>query len=82
MVVLALLDVLRIDDLTRIKGIGPAINKQLSALGITSYDQIVKLDGDAIDDLQDKLEHEQDIRKQDWIAQAKKLIAEFSTNIA
>jgi len=63
----------RKDDLTRINGIGAATSKQLYALNITSFDQISSLTDDQLNILQKEYFYEQDIRKQNWVAQAKRL---------
>ena len=62
------------DYLTKIKGIGPVINAQLLKLGYISYEQIAELDDERIKTLRGQLKHEQDIHKQDWMGQARKLI--------
>jgi len=62
------------DNLTKIKGIGPVINAQLLKLGYVSYEQIAELDDERIKTLRGQLKHEQDIHKQDWMGQARKLI--------
>ena len=62
------------DNLTKIKGIGPVINAQLLKLGYISYEQIAELDDERIKTLRGQLKHEQDIHKQDWMGQARKLI--------
>ena len=64
----------RKDDLTRINGIGPSISKQLYALNITSYDQISALTEEQLNILQKEHFHEQDIRRQNWVNQARRLI--------
>ena len=63
----------RKDDLTRINGIGTATSRQLYALNITSFDQIASLTDDQLTKLQKEYFYEQDIRKQNWVAQAKRL---------
>ena len=68
------------DDLKKIKGIGPAISKQLADLGYVSYEQIAELDNKTIATLQEKLKHEQDIHKQDWVGQAKKLVKQRNSS--
>ena len=64
----------RKDDLTRINGIGPSISKQLYALNITSFDQISALTEEQINILQREHFHELDIRRQNWVSQARRLI--------
>jgi len=50
------------------------INAQLLKLGYISYEQIAELDDERIKTLRGQLKHEQDIHKQDWMGQARKLI--------
>ncbi len=62
------------DDLTRIHGIGPKIERTLKSLGIISYRQIAQLTDDDIDRLGDHLGHFRDrIRRDNWMASAAEL---------
>ena len=65
------------DDLTRIEGVGPVLQKQLAGLGLVTYRQIAALSeadarrvGEALGVLSDR------IARQDWVAQAARLAAE------
>jgi len=63
----------RRDDLTRINGISPSMSKQLYALHITSFSQISSLSDEQINQLQDEHFFECDIRRQNWVSQARRL---------
>lgn len=56
------------DDLTRIKGIGPAYAQRLAAAGIATFTHLAEADPDA---LRAALDSRADV--EDWIAQAKEL---------
>ena len=61
------------DDLTRIKGIGPVIERKLNAIGVDSYSQIAswrKLDRDAFSE---KLSFKGRIERDNWVPQARVL---------
>lgn len=67
------------DDLKRIKGIGPKLEKLLNSLGITSYTQIAAWNDAEIDRIDARLGAFQGrIRRDDWPAQAR-LLAEGDT---
>ncbi len=61
------------DDLTRIRGIGPAIERKLHARGVTSFQQIADLSGDDLTALDDALDFRGRIERDEWVAQAQKL---------
>ena len=62
------------DDLKKIWGIGPHIEKVLNSLGIVSFKQIAVFTEQDIKRVEGKLEHFTDrIQRDAWIAQAKKL---------
>ena len=58
------------DDLKKISGVGPAIEKKLHALGITKYDQIVKFTKDEIAQVDEVLNFKGRIERDDWLKQA------------
>lgn len=59
------------DDLKRIKGVGPKLEKLLISLGITSYSQVAAWDDDEIDRVDAQLgTFAGRIRRDDWPAQA------------
>lgn len=65
-----------VDDLKKIKGIGPKLEKLLNSLGITSYAQIAAWDEAEIDRIDARLGSFQGrIRRDDWPAQARLLAA-------
>ena len=63
------------DDLSLISGIGPVYDKKLHELGITSFAQIAALDAARIADLEGKLGIGEKIAHENWVAQAKELMA-------
>jgi large subunit ribosomal protein L21 len=64
------------DDLKKIAGVGPVIEKKLHALGITRYEQVAAFTADDIANVDDALAFKGRIERDDWLAQAKKLAAE------
>lgn len=64
------------DDLTRIKGIGPKVQKLLRELGITTFAQIAAWDDAEVDRIDARLgSFSGRIRRDDWRAQAALLAA-------
>jgi len=64
------------DDLKRIKGVGPKLEKLLNSLGVTSYSQIAAWDDDEIERIDAQLGiFAGRIRRDDWPAQAGYLAA-------
>ena len=65
------------DDLTRIKVIGPFLENQLNQIGIFTYQQISEFDLDTIDEVTKAIGYFPGrIEKDDWVGQAKELLAE------
>ena len=62
------------DDLLVIKGIGPKINGILNSLGIYHYAQIAAWTPAQMDWVEEKLDFKGRIGREDWIAQARKLM--------
>nr|WP_281358274.1 polyhydroxyalkanoate depolymerase [Hongsoonwoonella zoysiae] len=62
-----------VDDLKRISGVGPKLEKMLNEAGIFHYWQIAQLTDAQIAVLDDKLEFRGRIARDNWIDQAKKL---------
>lgn len=61
-----------IDDLKKIKGIGPVIERKLNMLGIVSFRQISELNKEAIDQISQTLKFFPDrIERDRWVEQAK-----------
>ncbi len=63
----------RIDDLTKISGIGNVLEKMLHEQGIYSYEQIAKLTEEEVDRLDEFLKFHDRIRRERWREQARKL---------
>lgn len=63
------------DDLKKISGVGPALEKKLHDLGITSFKQIAEFTPEQIADVDDKLNFKGRIERDDWLGQAKTLMA-------
>lgn len=64
------------DDLTEIKGIGPAFQRKLNSLDIYTFRQIAELDGESVERLAELIEVFPDrIHRDNWIGQATKLFA-------
>ncbi len=66
----------RRDDLTRIKGVGAVIAAKLDALGIVSFAQLAALDAGDIERVDAVLSFKGRIEREDWIGQARRLLAE------
>lgn len=65
------------NDLTAIEGIGPFLEKKLNDAGVFTYADIATWDADRIAEITTKISFfEGRIEKDDWVGQAKKLIAE------
>ncbi len=65
------------DDLKRIKGVGPAIEKTLLSLGFTRIAQIAEMSDGDIDRVADELPgFKNRIHREDWIGQARQLLEE------
>jgi small subunit ribosomal protein S2 len=63
------------DDLKKITGVGPVLEKKLNALGITKLEQIANLSDDDIANIDGALNFKGRISRDDWIGQARKLMA-------
>lgn len=61
----------RIDDLTRIKGIGPQLDRKLKGIGILSFADIAALTPSDIAEIDGKLAFRGRIERDDWVGQAK-----------
>jgi len=60
------------DDLTKMRGIGKALSQQLNELGIISFEQIAKWSKEDVKEYALKLALKDRIRRDNWVAQAKK----------
>lgn len=61
------------DDLTQIKGVGPAIQEQLKSMDITTYKQIASFTQEDMDRVNEALSFPGRIEREDWVGQAKAL---------
>ncbi len=64
------------DDLKRISGVGPALEKKLHGFGITSFAQIAAWTPEDIADFDDKLSFKGRIERDNWLEQAAQFDAE------
>ncbi len=64
------------DDLTKISGVGEVLVGKLNALGIIKYEQIAAWSDDDIAKVDDALSFKGRIEREDWVAQATRLMAE------
>jgi small subunit ribosomal protein S2 len=63
------------DDLTRISGVGPVLAGKLAELGYTTLAQIAVLTPEQVAEIDEKLNFKGRIDREDWIGQAKAMIA-------
>ncbi|WP_417671646.1 50S ribosomal protein L21 [Roseibium sp.] len=61
------------DDLKKISGVGPVLEKKLNALGITTYEQIIGFSAEDITRVDDVLNFKGRIERDNWVEQAKEL---------
>lgn len=66
----------RVDDLKKISGIGPKLERKLNDEGIHKFDQIAALSTDDIKTLDDILSAKGRIEREGWLGQAKQLASE------
>lgn len=64
------------DDLKRLSGVGPALEKKLHENGVTTFAQIASWGADEIADMDDKLSFKGRIERDGWVDQAKAFEAE------
>lgn len=64
------------DDLKKISGVGPVLEKKLHALGITKFAQVAAFTKDEIAKVDEELNFKGRIERDDWLSQAKKLADE------
>jgi predicted flap endonuclease-1-like 5' DNA nuclease len=69
------LDVGAADDLKKISGVGPKLEQLLNKKGISTYGQIVAMSKTEIVDMSENLGFPGRIERDDWVGQAKALIA-------
>lgn len=63
------------DDLKKLSGIGPVLEKKLHEAGVTSFAQIAAWGRAEIEDFDEKLSFKGRIEREGWVDQAKKLAA-------
>ncbi len=61
------------DDLKKLSGVGPALEKKLVEAGITTFAQIAAWTEDDIADMDEKLSFKGRIQREGWVEQAKEL---------
>lgn len=64
------------DDLKKISGVGPVLEKKLHDFGVTQFEQVAAFSKEDIDRLDEALSFKGRIERDDWVGQAKKLAAE------
>ncbi len=64
------------DDLKKLSGVGPALEKKLHEQGVTSFAQIASWGPEEIADMDEKLSFKGRIERDGWVEQAKALAAE------
>jgi len=68
------------DDLRRIKGVGPKIEKLLNELGVFHFDQIASWTRGQIAHVDDQLKFKGRIERENWIEQARQLLREAAAD--
>ena len=61
------------DDLKQISGVGPALEKKLHGMGVTSFQQIADWKAADIKEVDEKLNFKGRIQREGWVKQAKSL---------
>ena len=61
------------DDLKKISGVGPTLERKLNAMGITQYDQIANLSEEDAAKVDEVLSLKGRFTRDDWAGQAKRL---------
>lgn len=64
-----------VDDVSLIGGVGPALQKKLEGVGITSLKQIAKLSAKKMADIDEELKLGGRTEREEWVEQAKELLA-------
>jgi branched-chain amino acid transport system ATP-binding protein len=67
------------DDLQLINGIGPAIERQLRAHGVTRFEQIANWSGADVERIDELLSFRGRVVRENWVGQAKKLAKAATT---
>ena len=63
------------DDLKKIDGVGPALERKLNALGVTRYDQIAAFSDEDLTKVDEALNYKGRVLRDDWVGQSKALAA-------
>ncbi|MBF9033592.1 50S ribosomal protein L21 [Rhodobacterales bacterium HKCCE2091] len=63
------------DDLKKLSGVGPALEKKLNAAGVTTFAQIAAWTEADIAEFDEKLSFKGRIEREGWVDQAKKIVA-------
>lgn len=63
-----------LDDLTRIKGIGPVLKEKLNILGVTTFQQIADFGDADIERINKELSFPGRIEREKWVEQARALL--------
>jgi len=64
------------DDLKKIAGIGPALERRLHRLGVTKIEQVANFTDEDIENVDTVLNFKGRIQRDDWVGQARALISE------
>jgi len=64
------------DDLKKIAGIGPALERRLHRLGVTKIEQVANFTDEDIENVDTVLNFKGRIQRDDWVGQARSLISE------
>ena len=64
------------DDLRRVRGIGPAMKRELAAYGVRTLAELAALDDARIDTLDQELKFPGRIRRERWVEQARELLGD------
>lgn len=64
------------DDLKKISGVGPVLEKKLHELGITKFEQVAAFTPEQITEVDDRLSFKGRIERDNWLEQAAKLAKE------
>ena len=71
-----------VDDLKKLKGVGPKLEKLLNGLGVYNFQQIADWQKKDIDWVNAKLSFSGRIERESWVSQAKTLAAGGTTEFA
>jgi small subunit ribosomal protein S2 len=63
------------DDLKKITGVGPSLERKLRELGVTKLDQIANLSDEDIEKIDAALNSKGRIQRDDWVGQARTLVS-------